>query len=281
MVRYSYRSAQALAYLKRYYNDVDIFVEDTSNHNMWLFLVRRLLSAERNLSSVNMLGGRDAVVKACRASQSNDTRPRLYIIDGDFDFLTGKGKPQLKHLYRLRAYCIENILLGEACSIQIALECKPTATEATLASLIDFNARSTFINQTLRPLFVIYATAHLLAPEIRTVSLPLTELITQGPSGPMLDVTKVLRRILRLARQVAAKVGLAVFRSTRAAISARSRSLDTSRAISGKDYILPLFLLHFRAVCGYKLGNESFKVALARSYDISAEPWLARRIRLL
>ena len=38
VISYSIRAASAMAYLKRPYNDVDIFVEDTGNHSMWLFI---------------------------------------------------------------------------------------------------------------------------------------------------------------------------------------------------------------------------------------------------
>lgn len=39
-LRYSPRAARALARLKSPYNDIEIFVEDTVNANMWLELIR-------------------------------------------------------------------------------------------------------------------------------------------------------------------------------------------------------------------------------------------------
>jgi hypothetical protein len=124
--KYSPRAAKALAFLKRHYNDVDIFVEDTGNHNMWLLFLRKMLPSSVHLESVNALGGRDRVIEACRLDQSDTGRRKLYIIDGDFDLLLGRKKPRLRFLHRLKAYCIENLLITEKAIVQIGMICKPT-----------------------------------------------------------------------------------------------------------------------------------------------------------
>lgn len=123
MPNYSPRAAKALALLKKHYNDVDIFVEDTGNHNMWLLIDRSLLPDGTKLESVNMLGGRDAVTKACELDQISNGRKKIYIIDGDFDFLLGK-KP-LKYFYRIKSNNIENLLINEDSLIPMALEHQP------------------------------------------------------------------------------------------------------------------------------------------------------------
>jgi hypothetical protein len=112
VVRYPIRAVVALGYLKRPYNQVEIYVEDTTCHNMHLLVFRRLLGDQVKLRSINQVGDRSRVIAACRADQVNDGRKRLYVIDGDFDILLEKRKPRLKYLYRLRAYDIENILMG-------------------------------------------------------------------------------------------------------------------------------------------------------------------------
>jgi hypothetical protein len=99
MIRYSPRSARAISLLKAFYNDIAIFVEDKASPNMHLLICRRVLGEGVRLSSVNPLGGRDAVVGACRLDQTVSPRKRLYVIDGDLDLLMGRAKPKLKHLY--------------------------------------------------------------------------------------------------------------------------------------------------------------------------------------
>lgn len=111
MVRYSANSVAALAFLKRPYNDVDIFVEDTTNPNMWLYIARRLLPRGTFITSVNAIGGWREVVNACKLSGRQPERRCLYIIDGDLRLLQNKRAPRLKNLYQLGSYCVENLII--------------------------------------------------------------------------------------------------------------------------------------------------------------------------
>ena len=62
MVSYTARAAKALGYLKRRYNDIEVFVEDASNHNMWMRVIQKIVPSTVRLSSINMLGGRKLCV---------------------------------------------------------------------------------------------------------------------------------------------------------------------------------------------------------------------------
>lgn len=280
-VRYSSRAAPALALLKRPYNDVDIFVEDTGNHNMWLLMVRRMLPPGTRLASVNMLGGRKAVEGACRADQAITGRKKLYIIDGDLDWLLGKPKPRLKYLYRLRAYSIENILISQEALIQIGLEYSPTSSEVQVEAMVGYPALLTMMQQTLTRLFIAYAVAYSLDPSIRTVRLPVDGLYVNSPQGPVLSVVKARARIISIYRQAVGAAGLAATRERERAIGACARALLLEQIVSGKDYVLPFVWLRLRGTCGYGGSHEQFKVALARHFDPQAERYLARRLRNL
>ena len=153
MIRYSHTAAKALAYLKRPYNDIDIFVEDTGNHNMWLTIVRNVVPREFKITSVNLLGGRESVIAACKRDQINDGRRKLYIIDGDFDFILGKKKPALKYLYRIRGYCIENLLINEVAAISVGLFYKPTWDEVRVRAELQFQQTVSVAYETLSSCF--------------------------------------------------------------------------------------------------------------------------------
>ena len=112
-VVYPAKSAPAIGFLKSSLNDIEIFVEDSASPNMWCRLLKKYLPDHIRLDSVTPLGGRKNVLDACKADQGIDGRKKLYIIDGDLDLIQGRRKPNLKHLYRLRAYCVENYLLSE------------------------------------------------------------------------------------------------------------------------------------------------------------------------
>lgn len=280
-VRYSARAASALALLKRPYNDVDIFVEDTGNHNMWLLLVRRLLPAGTRLASVNMLGGRDAVEQACKADQQNTGRRKLYIIDGDLDWLIGKPKPKLKYLYRLRAYSIENILVSEEALVQIGLEYSPKLTEAQVSALIDYSVLLRMMEDVFTNLFVVYATANSLDSTIRTVGLPVAGLFVNSRHGPALSLGKARARGFSIFRLVLESAGLAATRMRLQDIGVRAGTLSFQQVASGKDYVLPFVWTRLRGACGYGGSHEQFKVALARHYEPKMEPYLSRRLRNL
>jgi len=280
VVSYSPRAAKALALLKRHYNDVDIFVEDTGNHNMWLFIARRLLPGVK-IDSVNMLGGRDKVLQACKLDQYDTGRRKLYIIDGDFDFLLGRRKQALKFLYRLRGYCVENLLVSESALIQIGLETNPTHSEAQIASRLAYQVLMEEIERGLRPLFIAYAVCYCLSNATQTVKYALSKLIVHDTSGAKLDAPKIRVRIFSVLRAARVATGRSVVRACHNDISQRATGLPLSQIASGKDYLLPLIFFSFRARCGYKGSIENFKVALARSFDPGQEPYFARRMRHL
>jgi hypothetical protein len=129
MARYSVTAAKALGFLKRPYNDVDIYVEDLTCHYMYVLFFRRILPSPIRLASVNQIGNRRSVIEACRRDQVDDGRKKLYLIDGDFDRYHNRRRPALRHLYRLRAYCIENLLLHEIAAIAVAARADTNAAE--------------------------------------------------------------------------------------------------------------------------------------------------------
>jgi hypothetical protein len=278
--KYSPRAAKALAFLKRPYNDVDIFVEDTGNHNMWLFLLRKILPPRVRLTSVIQLGGRDKVVEACRLDQKDTSRRKLYIIDGDFDFLLHRKKPRLRFLYRLRAYCIENLLITEKAVVQIGLRCKPNSDEAQCSAKFDFRAWHSELVQKLLPLFVTYAVAKKLAPNLQTVSYGINQLYVQTRNGPDVCPKKVWRRVRRVASSVKMQVGLTSLSRERRGVSQRLKNLTDREAISAKDYIIPLLWARLRAVFKFRDGIEQLKVQLAREWEPN-EAGFSRCVRQL
>ena len=127
VIAYSADAEQARAYLLRAYNDIDIFVEDTTCQNMYARLLNRMLEPKgKRIGQVFPLHSRENVIEYCRADPNPRGRPRLYIIDADQDLILGRPAPRLKNLYRLKVYCSENLLLSEHAIVTIATECMET-----------------------------------------------------------------------------------------------------------------------------------------------------------
>src|SRR5690242_18796316 len=97
LTKYSLKAIKGLSFLFRRYNDIDIYVEDTANRNMYEVLFNRMLEGHAKVERIFQLGGREAVIASCKNDQQDTHRKRIYIVDGDFDYLLGNSPPNLKY----------------------------------------------------------------------------------------------------------------------------------------------------------------------------------------
>lgn len=281
MISYNARAARALAFLKRAYNDVEIFVEDTTSLNMWTKLLRAMLPDHLRLTSINMLGGRENVIKACQLDQASDGRQKLYIIDGDLDYLCGRRKRPLKFLYRLRAYCVENLLISKHSLVEIAFDSDACSSRSDAEAKLDYANSLAQFDDLLKSLFVIYATASMLDSRLTTVKFPVEKLLDSSANEIRLSKAKIQTRCKRLLRELCREKTAITVRTTRRTIAARATDIPTSMSVSGKDYLLPAAHLHLRRSCGYRGTIEQLKAHLARVFDPNSEPYLKRRMQAL
>lgn len=279
--KYAARAARGLARLKRHYNDIEIFVEDTKNRNMWLELIRAIIPDGVRLKSINQLGGRDAVIKACRLDQEDDGRKKLYIIDGDFDHILERRKPRLRYLYRIRSYCIENLLIHRGAVHYIGAASKPEWSEADIDREFAFDTWLSESERLLRPLFRAYAVVNKIDSTIATTSFSVSKLFLNTAKGASLDEKKVYRRIHQLLKECVRSNSIHKVRQVWDGCTSKVDSLSISECASGKDYLFPLFFHRLNKVLSFRGTPEQAKVHLARAFEPSVEPWLARRIRAL
>lgn len=281
MIKYSPVAARALGYLKRFYNDLDIYVEDTASQSMWVRILEAVVPSHLRIASVNMLGGRDAVLKACGLDQADDGRRKLYVIDADFDFLLGRKKPKLKHLYRLRAYCVENLLISERSLTEVSLDCDGSISRIQAIAKVDFNVTIKQCGDMFRKLFCIYATAHALNSGIRTTKFSVRKLFRNVQNSLSVSPEKVFLRCKEIIVDLCKRYRASVVARIRKEISTRSMSMSTAMIVSGKDYLLPFIHVYLCKKCGLTGTPETLKARLAREYTPDLEPYFARRIRSL
>jgi hypothetical protein len=279
MISYSPKAARALGMLKSHFNDIEIYVEDTGSPNMWLTILKKIIPPNVRLHSVSLLGGRDNVLKACKLDQAKSARRRLYIIDGDFDFLLGKPKPRLKHVYRLRGYCIESLLIREELAVQAGILCHPKWSGTEIERHLDIPGWLEAVTKPLLPLFVVYAAVRRHLPRTKTVSYSVTNLYSNTPSGPVICPVRVQRRVLAVVREVCRQIDKTLFFYTFKEIKARSSTLSWRQVISGKDYVLSLLRLRMRRIVNFAGSDEQLKLALAAQWISACEPYFSRRIR--
>ena len=279
MIRYSPRSARAIGLLKSFYNDIEIFVEDNASHNMHLLICRRILGEGVRLSSVTSLGGRKAVLDACRLDQGASARKRIYVIDGDLDLLLKRAKPRLRYLYRLRTYCVENLLISQSAVESVCLQAAPQLQPPQVRAKLNFVTWLTSLAKGLVPLFVAYGIARLVEPTLKTVGNSVHSLCVQQNGCPTLDHAKVFSHIRSVFRQMTRAGSRSNARAARPKIEACCRG-ETSdlRYVSGKDHIIPLLYHRLRSEFGFRGTIEQLKAQLASHYEPSTEPFYARAL---
>lgn len=277
-VVYPPRAAQALGYLNSSRNDIEVFVEDSSAPNLWIKLLRNLLPNGIRLNSVNILGSRDNVLAACREDQLDDGRKKIYLIDADLDLLKGKSKPRLKHLYRLRAYCVENYLIKEENLISLATNFDVTVSEAAARQRLDFSGWRTRNMASLNSLFVCYAVTHSLASSEKTVGYSVFRLLDE--EGGQFDFCqlKVSKRVVGLYRIVIGEKDALLARSEFHKVRNNALNFDFTSSVSAKDYILPQIFRRMKANFGVNVSLAQFKVMLAGLVGRDVDPYLVRRL---
>jgi Protein of unknown function (DUF4435) len=278
MISYSARAARALGFLKRNYNDIEIFVEDTAGHAIWLRIIRNLLPDTIAIQSVNLMGGKKNVIDACKRDQSYDGRKRLYIIDADFDLLTRKLKPKLRHLYRLRTYCIENVLLHPKCIAGVCADYDPSISISNIVSKLEYDKMIGMHEELLRSLFIVYAASQEVGAGIETVSFSVYKLLSKKGGLDEFDQAKIRFRIKDVIRRSARAVGVGAFSKKRRELKVGSIKLGLDNFVSGKDCILPIIWLRARARHGYPRQQEHFKLDLAKEFKPECEPFLAKKL---
>lgn len=278
-VTYPPKAAKALGFLKANSNDIAVYVEDTGAPNLWLKLLRRHLPKEVRLRSVSVLGSRENVVRACRVDQAMDGIKRLYIIDGDLDLLRGRAKPRLRHLYRLRSYCVENYLLNEEAIISAVMTLHPQVDEERAKRQVDYLGWITRNETVLTRLFICYAVTYELRKEQQTVGFSVYRLLEREDADFDLSPTKVARRVAGLYRSIREVCSHQEARIVFDRVSSNAEKFGVERFVSGKDYILPMFYRIIKRGFGINVRLNVFGVLIAECMNDIADPYLSRRLK--
>jgi hypothetical protein len=236
MISYSAKAAKAIGFLKSGFNDIEIYVEDPTKVRVWLALVRAHVRPGTRLQSVTQLGSREKVLAACRADQAVDGRPRLYIIDGDFDYVLGRRLPALRHVCRIDSYSLEGIVASRRVVRRLlatyAPELDTEAVENEYAAYIE-----KIWGPSLRRLFYVYALNHEVDASAKTSGYHVVRLM--GGARPRLpDREQTRLRIRAVFEHVKRKNLSATLRVSKAWQRAREGGL--AKVVSGKTYLLPL-----------------------------------------
>jgi len=263
MIRWPVRALSSVAKLFGQLQDLDVYVEDAGMQAFYKQLFTRVAANSVRIATVIPVGDRFSVEEHAR----NNPSPRsLYVVDGDLDWVAGLHRPTIDNLFRLEMYCIENALICESAAIEVAVDSAGTLERNEASAELDWSGWTAALREHLVELFLVFAAARVLAPQVRSVSHGHSSVCTQAGRGePKLDPerVKVLRDSVYAA--IAAEVGAddleLELERLRERIAPLGEPLDV---VSGKDFLLPLLRFKLRGIVKDGLALKSLRFRLAR-----------------
>lgn len=277
MARFSPQSMGAYAALWRPYNDIDIYVEDSSLKGLYERMFQTMLTGLAKVSAIIPLTNRDGVIAEASRLKKDVTRRRFFLIDGDFEWSVGTIK-RIPNLYTLRCYSVEN-LAWDFRSIQIAAQkAAPEMSSGDVRAAIPLDELNS-IGSSLLPLFITYAACHRLGSSCETIKFSVVRLIGDGQRSKLCPV-KLRRRIRQVVRHACAEFGTVAFFAERRRVQRMliQKRVAVERFVAGKDYLLTLLMFMFHERLGYK-GNLRQLLALILIGSSPLEFDLRRAIR--
>lgn len=280
MLKWPGRAKAAIRKLFEPLQEVDVYVEDENDEAFYRCLLNNATYNKVKVARVFALGGRDAVIRAA-GSHDHHARRAVFIVDGDLPWVKGDPLPQLTGLHCHDAYCVENLLLCERALSTIVSQEIATTEDDAQRQLAFWDWRES-ITAPLIELFAAFGTVHEYNPDVPTVGQGVGVMCVKHRSPPItkLDSSKVrgARDRALTAAEAVADVHTVVTRYK--SLCARISGLpDPLRAISGKDYLLPLLDFRLQEL-GCRIRRKTLRFRLAGAGDMSRFAQLATALNL-
>ncbi len=267
----------AYAALYSPYNDIDIYVEDKTLVGLYERICKRLIPTGHRVSAVIPLDGKLQVLSEARLLRGDNSRRRLFLLDGDFDWVLNR-QAKIKDVYYLKCYSVENLAWELEAIMEAAKIFAPSLTDEQIATYVNEQAISA-ICTSLFPLFVVYAAVSKLNPTLATVSYSVTRLTTAAFRSRICD-RRINARILQLLSLLRVNLGRDTIKAEmREIVSKFSGSyLDTCKIISGKDYLVPLIMFLFQDRFNFRGAKEQLLALLIDKAQLNNDSGLRKAL---
>ncbi|MCB0747147.1 MAG: DUF4435 domain-containing protein [Ignavibacteriae bacterium] len=275
MLKYNSTVQKLSSVFFKYRNDITIFTEDKiTDKEFYVSLLNRLVDKKVKISDIIPLGCKSNLVNAC--TRNINQKGTIYIVDGDLDLITDNNPKNIKNLFVLNAYCIENFLIDEIASVELLFYCNIGNREQIKKNL-NFKKWLGY-NRILIELFLNLALAKSLGlgPKLKTAH----DFLTVNDKQTILDKAKVKIEITSLKTSITDKYladGIKnpneYYKTQLDVLKKKWGDNDQTylTVVSGKNYILPL--LQFRLNHSMKKSKslfpkDSFKLFLANHCEL-------------
>lgn len=281
MLRYKEFIIPTISLFFRSKNDVDVFIEDSNDEEFYKALLFRLTEGKR-IKKIISCKCKTELIKACEADQSDRTRKRIYLTDGDLDLILDTNRTDLKHLHVLGKYCIENYLVEEEGILEI-LHSNIVLDKSTIKKQLTLNNYLKSISNHLIELFLHYSITHLHKMGTKTVSNSIGTFCKQHKTLTILDITKVEQKIQEVRNEIILRIGEDDYNDLIYSLRQKwpSNYTTLTTIVSAKDYILPLLTFRFKKLKGkesFNLKWESLRLGLAKTSKLDSLNELKNKI---
>jgi hypothetical protein len=265
---YNLKSKLGVSYLQRKWNDIEVFVEDKKCSNMWINIINKVLKNIAIIQTVCQLGNKHEVIKMC--NEDNDfSYPKIYIIDGDFDFIFNHSIKN-KRLFQLDVYCIENLLFSEKAILEIIFRLKSNSNmpKKELKNDLNFISICKHIKENWSEWYILVLL--LKYYNIRNISIESipnsTRFIIRGRNKIFFNKKKIKDFLDNLKEKILKEICNSDFKKKFDTIHSIliKKKIDILQVISGKECLIPFIFHILREKYSYRGNLDPLKVELAR-----------------
>lgn len=264
----SQSARRAMPVFFRELNDVNFYIEDTAEgyDRIYQNILTRLF-IKKNINKIFAIGSRTHLLSEAEKNKSN--KKSVYIIDGDLYLLGGEVEAIPDNVAILNRYCIENFLLDKDALNEIVSEEITTLTEES-DDYLDFENWMSLSRIELKRLFILFSICHVYQTGIKNVSHGFKSVISNNNAD--LDLKKINNICTLIYNELSKKISQPYldFKIKKIENSLDSSSCFSLKYVSGKDFLLPVFLIKMRKITNSRTANLVHKIKLSRRIDVGS-----------
>ncbi len=145
-----YKQARSSFYFQ--FNDVDFYIEDAWQENLYHCILSKLFPTLR-IENIHSLCGKENAL--AHAKTRIVGRKSVYLLDKDFDDLHGKIHQQ-ENIFYLEKYCMENFLIEEQALVMFVISEKPRLKQGDIRKELGFATLWDEMVKQLSKLFAVF-----------------------------------------------------------------------------------------------------------------------------
>ncbi len=274
---YNLKSKLGVSLLHRKWNDIEVFVEDKKCSNMWINIINKVMENIANIDNVVQLGNKHEVIKMCKEDDDFD-HPKIYIIDGDFDFIFNHTK-KIKRLFQLNVYCIENLLFSENAMLEIIfrLESNSNLPKKELKNDLNFPLICEHIKENWNEWYILVLLlkyCNICNIKIKTIPNS-TNFMIIDKNNILFNKKKIKGCLNELKENIQKEICDNDFKKNIDLIRdiLNKKNINILQVISGKECLIPFIFRILREKYRYRDDMDPLKVELSRytKFDLNKD----------